>query len=531
MTMILTDLARTFDAAADALVVGLDVARTLPLPRHEVPEEHAPPIEPPLRRRLLCLDAVVVATAWLAATALTRGSAPTPSLPVLLVETIVAVALTIGALMALRLYRARVCVVRRVARRRHFLAATVAPLVAYAWAQVAGPGPEPATGRFVLSAVLLALGLVVGREAFEQWLGSSRARGRYFRPVLVVGTLDEVERVVALLVDHPETGCEVMGWLGEQDRPSILPAMATVPCLGPASQAREIVRRAEVGSVMVAPSVASGGRFHELVRDLQTTGTHVQLWTGLWSIDTRRLRAAPMANEPFFYLEPAGAASGKRWVKRALDVTLSLTVLAVAFPVLVLVAVAIKLYDRGPVFFHQVRVGHEGRTFRLHKFRTMAVDAERRLEELKAQNERSGPLFKVAHDPRVTPVGRILRATSMDELPQLFDVLRGHLSLVGPRPALPAEVAEFDDELLQRHNVVPGMTGLWQVEARHNPSFDVYRRLDLFYVQNWTLTLDIVLLLATVKTIVTDAVRELTSAVGQRWHRRRVGTELLAAEA
>jgi lipopolysaccharide/colanic/teichoic acid biosynthesis glycosyltransferase len=148
----------------------------------------------------------------------------------------------------------------------------------------------------------------------------------------------------------------------------------------------------------------------------------------------------------------------------------------------------------------------------VHKLRTMAVDAEDRLDEVMHLNERTGPLFKTESDPRVTRVGAYLRAMSIDELPQLFDVLRGDMSLVGPRPALPEEVAEFDDALLGRLRVRPGITGLWQVEAREKPSFDAYRRLDLFYVENWSLTLDLAIIIDTIPAVGDRALRVIGSA-------------------
>jgi lipopolysaccharide/colanic/teichoic acid biosynthesis glycosyltransferase len=165
------------------------------------------------------------------------------------------------------------------------------------------------------------------------------------------------------------------------------------------------------------------------------------------------------------------------------------------------------------VLFKQTRVGTNGVHFKLYKFRTMVVDAEARLGALAERNDRSGPLFKMANDPRVTRVGRFLRASSLDELPQVFNVLRGDMSLVGPRPALPAEVAMFDEELRDRTRVKPGITGLWQIEARDNPSFTAYRRLDLYYVENWSVSLDIVILLATVEHVIT---RFATAIFGRR---------------
>ena len=170
---------------------------------------------------------------------------------------------------------------------------------------------------------------------------------------------------------------------------------------------------------------------------------------------------------------------------------------------------AIKLDDGGPIFYRQERIGRDGRPFEVVKLRTMIPDASAQLAGLIELNERKGPLFKLSYDPRVTRVGRILRATSIDELPQFFNVLRGEMSLVGPRPALPAEVAQFDVELLERASVSPGITGLWQVEARDSPSFDAYRRLDLFYVDNWSITMDLSILTATFGVVIGRAIRTL----------------------
>jgi lipopolysaccharide/colanic/teichoic acid biosynthesis glycosyltransferase len=200
---------------------------------------------------------------------------------------------------------------------------------------------------------------------------------------------------------------------------------------------------------------------------------------------------------------------GQVLLKRTIDLLLTSVTLVMAVPLLLVAALAIKLDDGGPILFRQRRVGRNGETFTILKLRTMVLDAEQRLEALKDRNERKGPLFKLTSDPRVTRAGRILRACSVDELPQLFNVLRGEMSLVGPRPALPSEVADFDEVLLARTQVLPGMTGLWQVEARDNAEFDTYRRLDLFYVENWSVTLDLVVLLATLESEIARIVRAL----------------------
>jgi lipopolysaccharide/colanic/teichoic acid biosynthesis glycosyltransferase len=228
--------------------------------------------------------------------------------------------------------------------------------------------------------------------------------------------------------------------------------------------------------------------------------------TGLQGLDHRRLRASTVGYEPVLYLEPLSNTSWERHVKRAMDLVISSIALLIALPVLALAAAAIKLHDRGPVFFRQERIGRGGRPFRLLKLRTMETDAESKLAALVGDNQRDGPLFKLGADPRVTPPGRILRASSLDELPQLINVLKGEMSLVGPRPPLASEFDQFDDELQQRQQLTPGITGLWQLEARDNPSFRTYRRLDLFYLRNWSISLDLMILLLTAYNVVIRAV-------------------------
>jgi lipopolysaccharide/colanic/teichoic acid biosynthesis glycosyltransferase len=185
-----------------------------------------------------------------------------------------------------------------------------------------------------------------------------------------------------------------------------------------------------------------------------------------------------------------------------MDIVLSTAILALSIPLLVTAALAIKRDDRrSPILYKQQRIGRGGRPFTLYKLRTMGPGAAEQMDELRKLNQRHGPLFKLAKDPRVTAAGRFLRQTSIDELPQLVNVLKGDMSLVGPRPALPAEVANFDPDFRSREAITPGLTGLWQVEARDNPSFSAYRRLDLFYLENWSLLLDIAIIGATVVVV------------------------------
>jgi lipopolysaccharide/colanic/teichoic acid biosynthesis glycosyltransferase len=188
-------------------------------------------------------------------------------------------------------------------------------------------------------------------------------------------------------------------------------------------------------------------------------------------------------------------------IKRALDLSLGAASLLLLSPLFLAVAAAIKLQSDGPVFYTSERVGEGGRLFRCHKFRTMVRDAESRRSEIAHLNEREGILFKISKDPRVTPLGALLRKYSFDELPQLFNVLRGEMSLVGPRPSLPSEVDQYEPHHLRRLSVMPGMTGLWQVEARTDPSFASYIALDCKYADDWSLWLDLKILARTFRVV------------------------------
>ncbi len=189
------------------------------------------------------------------------------------------------------------------------------------------------------------------------------------------------------------------------------------------------------------------------------------------------------------------------FLKRILDVFLSMLALFVLSPLLVALAIAVKVDSEGPIFYSSDRIGKKGRVFRCLKFRTMVADAERRRAEILHMNERDGVLFKVSNDPRVTRLGSILRKYSLDELPQFLNVLRGDMSMVGPRPPIASEVKRYDLSHLRRLDVLPGMTGLWQVQARQDPSFDSYISLDTAYIQNWSIWLDLKILVRTLSVV------------------------------
>jgi exopolysaccharide biosynthesis polyprenyl glycosylphosphotransferase len=188
-------------------------------------------------------------------------------------------------------------------------------------------------------------------------------------------------------------------------------------------------------------------------------------------------------------------------LKRVIDIVLSSLILIVISPLLLAVAIAVKLDSRGPVFYTSERIGKKGRVFSCTKFRTMVFDAEQRRADVMHMNEREGVLFKISNDPRITRLGRILRKYSIDELPQFYNVVRGDMSIVGPRPPLASEVREYKLSNLRRLDVTPGITGLWQVQARQDPSFDSYISLDVAYIENWSIWLDLKIILRTIGVV------------------------------
>ncbi len=462
-----------------------------------------------LGRMLVALDLLALVAGWLVAAAV--GGLTSTS--VFLVEAIGLPLVSVVAIATQHLYRARVCAVRAVEITRLGRASAVAAVVALLIPRFL-PLDIEARSAFVGAGASFVL-LVVARAAFRTWLQNGRRQGRFMRPVVVVGTNEEGAELVQLLRTHPELGFRVAGVVGDA---SYDPVDFSVPFLGPVEIAAQVVDGVAATGVLVAASALTSGQINSLVREFLRRGVHVHLSTGVRGIASSRLRSQPMAHEPLFYLEPLTLSRWQFVVKRATDLVVGTIGLLASLPVLLVAAAAIRIGDGGPVFFVQTRVGRDGRHFRMVKLRTMVPGAESMVDGLAAENERDGPLFKSGDDPRRTRVGRLLERLSVDELPQLLNVVRGEMSLVGPRPALPSEVAAFDDELRQRHRVLPGITGLWQVEARDNPSFAAYRRYDLFYIENWSVSLDLAILVATAQGVL---FRSLSAVAGLAPHRRR----------
>jgi exopolysaccharide biosynthesis polyprenyl glycosylphosphotransferase len=338
--------------------------------------------------------------------------------------------------------------------------------------------------------------VLVNREVQRQVFLRLRRGGRLQRRAIIVGGGDHATSVSEMLTTTQELGYEVVGYLDTSDRGR----------LGREELVAEVSRLAtatRAGTVLVATSAVDHMSTGHITRRLTDNGLHVELCLPLEGVDIARLRMRPLGRFPVVYVEPVRRDGWRDMAKRTFDVVVAGFVLTLTLPLLVAAMVAVKLDSPGPVVFRQRRVGRDGVEFEVLKLRTMCIDAEQRLAEVKALNEAEGPVFKLKHDPRITRVGRILRKLSIDELPQLWNVVRGEMSVVGPRPALPSEMTAWSLDNFERLRVRPGITGMWQVHGRSDASGDAYLRLDLYYVDNWSLVMDLLIALKTVPVVIT----------------------------
>ncbi len=350
-------------------------------------------------------------------------------------------------------------------------------------------------------------GLLVTRYAWRRWLFRRRDVGAMMSKVVAVGDRHTVGELVADLARAPRAGYRVVGVCVSPDPAgSAGGELAGVPVLGAPADVAAVATSIGADAVAVTASAAFSPRaVRRLSWDLEGTDTELILAPALTNIAGPRVHTQPVAGLPLIHVDHPTYRGANRIVKRLFDVIGSLTLIVLFSPVLLAVAVAIKATSKGPVFFRQDRVGLNGETFRMIKFRSMVVDAEKRLAALKAQSEPQDAgnqvLFKLRNDPRITRVGKFIRRFSIDELPQLFNVVAGDMSLVGPRPPLRSEVDLYGDDALRRLLVKPGMTGLWQVSGRSDLTWDDSVRLDVYYVENWSITGDLAILWRTARAV------------------------------
>ncbi|MCU1355214.1 MAG: putative UDP-galactose phosphate transferase (WeeH) (Modular protein) [Acidimicrobiales bacterium] len=486
-------------ATAVAAVGPVGTAFAGPAPAR-LPQGPAPRTQPILRPKVMLMvadAAAVTASAGLAALAVRRWDVHPGADSELFWAAVTTVPLWLAIFANQRLYNTRF-IGRRIDEFRRVVNAS---LFGTLGVSVTANFVKVLPSRTGLLVLLVASCLVVTleREVARRIFLRLRSRGRMVRSVVIAGANPEGRDIAAMLQAEPWLGYQVLGFV--DDHASSEEPVPGVPLLGGVAQLGGILREFPNASVIVAASAVESAVTNRLARDLLDQGVHVELSSTLRDISSQRLTVRPLGRFPIVYVEPVTRGGWRAWAKRAFDLVAAAVGLLIASPLMAVVAILVKLDSRGPVLFRQVRVGRDSEPFSVLKIRTMDVDAEARLAELREQNEADGPLFKMANDPRITRVGRILRMTSLDEVPQLWNVIRGDMSLVGPRPALPHETEEWDSLLTQRLRVKPGITGMWQVSGRSDTSFDDYTRLDLYYVDNWSLATDLAILAKTVPVV------------------------------
>lgn len=345
--------------------------------------------------------------------------------------------------------------------------------------------------------------LVVTRLAVSTWLSVSRRSGKTARHALIIASDDpdmrrESARLFDRMAQNPGEGVAPVGVLTFGDAAA---AKAAPPFRGTAEELPDLLHEEVVDEVyfVVPPSMLA--QVSDYLKLCEEMGVEGKVLAQLYRPTLARPYLEQSFDLPFFSFAPTPLYVGRRYVKSVIDFFGALALLAIFALPMVLIALAVKLSSRGPVLFRQERGGLHGRRFSMDKFRTMIADADKLKPALAAKNQMSGPVFKVIGDPRVTKVGRWLRRSSLDELPQLFNVLKGEMSLVGPRPLPLAESGAIKGPLRRRFSMKPGMTGLWQASGRSNVDFHDWMRLDLEYVDNWSLRLDFEIALRTVAAV------------------------------
>jgi len=347
---------------------------------------------------------------------------------------------------------------------------------------------------------LSAVGLWAERRLVRRWLRRGRG-GRQRRHVLVVGTDWRAARVVAALARYPEAGWALDGCIGLD--PDVLGGtVGGVPIRGLLSDLPQLLQSgAVVDEVFFALPPERLDQLADALEVCESFGVDTRVLLEVYEPARARAFVEELFGLPVYGVSPRLTRQGALAVKRALDVVSALMGLTLLSPVLVAIGAAVKLTSRGPALFRQERVGFRGRRFRMYKFRTMVADAEAMRERVAHLNTLDGPVFKAIDDPRVTRLGRLLRWTSADELPQLWNVLRGEMSLVGPRPLPVHEAGQLKGAQRRRLAMRPGLTGLWQVSGRSMVAFEEWMELDLAYVDRWSLALDLGILLRTVPAV------------------------------
>lgn len=357
---------------------------------------------------------------------------------------------------------------------------------------------------FVLALPIGIVVLVLERWLWRKWLLHQRKFGHYLSRVIVVGNREDVQYVVSQINTKSGAAYYIVGaalenGIGEE----ISAGERTVPIVSDFDNVASAAAAMGVDTVIVAGQPSGGSSYiRNLGWDLEGTSAELVLSSRLTDVAGPRIHFRPVDGLPLIHVEIPRFEGGRHALKRTLDVVTTGLAMLLLLPVLAVIAVLIKMDSPGPVLFRQQRCGRNGQMFRMIKFRSMVQSAEDDLAGLLDQNEAAGVLFKIRNDPRITRIGRVLRKYSLDELPQLWNIFVGEMSLVGPRPPLPEEVQVYETHVHRRLYIKPGLTGMWQVNGRSNLSWEDSVRLDLYYVENWSLAGDLMIIWRTFKTVI-----------------------------
>jgi exopolysaccharide biosynthesis polyprenyl glycosylphosphotransferase len=359
---------------------------------------------------------------------------------------------------------------------------------------------------YLLIALPVGVGVLAGsRWVWRRWLVRRRVLGDYSSQAVLVGSTASVRHIARELASSPDAGYRVIGvCVDDQVVGSMLAEDCDVPVLGDFGAVERVMASTGADTVIVTSGHdLPPERVKRLSWGLEAGRQSLVLAPSIMDVAGPRLHTRPVAGLPLIHVETPRFNPGQRIAKRSFDLALSSLLIVVLSPVLLALAIAVRFSSNGPALFLQTRVGHDGHSFRMLKFRSMVQDAEAQLPALVARrNSGNEVLFKLTDDPRVTPLGRLMRRYSLDELPQLFNVFLGSMSLVGPRPPLPSEVSKYADHVHRRFMVKPGVTGAWQVGGRSTLTWQESVRLDLSYVENGSLAGDVVILMKTFRAVV-----------------------------
>jgi len=348
--------------------------------------------------------------------------------------------------------------------------------------------------------IIMVVLLTSSRVVYRRIMNALRARGFGPARVIIAGAGEAGRTVMRTIVARPRLGYQIVGFVDDNPEKGHSD-MGRLKALGPISNLPRLIEREAVDEVIITLPWTCHRKIMSIVRECQRRHIDARIVPDMFQMTLSQVDIDDLGGVPLISVREVGFSKSALVIKRGIDIVGAVLGLTIGAPLLALIALAIRLDSPGPVVFHQTRVGLGGRLFEMYKFRSMREGAEEELEELRDLNESDGPTFKMRHDPRTTRVGKFLRRTSLDELPQLLNVLCGEMSLVGPRPPLPAEVERYAEWHKKRLEAPPGMTGLWQVSGRSLLSFDEAVLLDLHYVENWSLWLDLQILLRTIPQV------------------------------